>query len=334
MAGGKSGARGPMPREVQVSKKMSWLLRHGAEKEGLQLGEGGYISVKDVLSNRNIRSLKVTFDEVRQIVSENDKQRFSLIHKSAAPSTAASIPTDDAATQSTQTQPARADGTSADPADYLIRANQGHSLAVASEELLTPVDAATAPGTVVHGTTHSAWHQILATGGLKRMTRTHVHFASGLPAGFKSIADVESAKEDDEKDDADACRQPQPAVISGMRNSSSILVFLDIRKALDAGLRFWTSENGVVLSEGDEDGVIGLQFFARVEDRTGGLGVLVKDGVVVKEAPEAWASKGGGRRGGRGGRGGGRGGSRGSGKGAAETTLDGETQTTKESDVA
>lgn len=39
-----------MPREVQVSKKMSWLLRHGAEKEGLHLGEGGYISVKDVVS--------------------------------------------------------------------------------------------------------------------------------------------------------------------------------------------------------------------------------------------------------------------------------------------
>lgn len=50
MAGGKGGARGPMPREVQVSKKMSWLLRHGAEKEGLQLREGGYISVKDVVS--------------------------------------------------------------------------------------------------------------------------------------------------------------------------------------------------------------------------------------------------------------------------------------------
>lgn len=57
MAGGRGGGRGPMPREVQVSKKLSWLLRHGAEKEGLKLGEGGYISVKDVVSLRSSRGL-------------------------------------------------------------------------------------------------------------------------------------------------------------------------------------------------------------------------------------------------------------------------------------
>lgn len=49
MPGGR-GRGGPMPREVQVSKKLSWLLRHGAEKEGLQLGEGGYIGLQDVVS--------------------------------------------------------------------------------------------------------------------------------------------------------------------------------------------------------------------------------------------------------------------------------------------
>lgn len=38
-----------MPREVQVSKKISWLLRHGAEKEGLQLGPGGYVNARDVV---------------------------------------------------------------------------------------------------------------------------------------------------------------------------------------------------------------------------------------------------------------------------------------------
>lgn len=38
-----------MPREVQVSKKLSWLLRHGAEKEGLTLGKGGYINLAEVV---------------------------------------------------------------------------------------------------------------------------------------------------------------------------------------------------------------------------------------------------------------------------------------------
>lgn len=50
--GGRGGGRGAssMPREVQVSKKLSWLLRHGAEKEGLKLGAGGYINLYEVVS--------------------------------------------------------------------------------------------------------------------------------------------------------------------------------------------------------------------------------------------------------------------------------------------
>lgn len=182
------------------------------------------------------------------------------------------MPSDDVAT-STTSDIASQVVESNDPADYLIRANQGHSLKVASESLLTPITEENLPSTVVHGTTHSAWPLIVATGGLKRMTRTHVHFASGLPAGFSS-------------EDKDGSAAP---VISGMRNSSSVLVYLDIKKAMEAGVKFWVSENGVILSEGDEKGIIGLQFFSKVEDRTGGQGVLVENGAVVKEAPESWS---------------------------------------------
>src|SRR5262249_19732973 len=48
--GGRGGGHGgSLPREVEVSKKMSWLLRHGAEQEGLKLGPGGYVNLKDVV---------------------------------------------------------------------------------------------------------------------------------------------------------------------------------------------------------------------------------------------------------------------------------------------
>jgi len=47
---GGRGRGGGLPREVQVSKKLSWLLRHGADKEGLKLGPGGYVNVADVVS--------------------------------------------------------------------------------------------------------------------------------------------------------------------------------------------------------------------------------------------------------------------------------------------
>jgi len=115
--------------------------------------------------------------------------------------------------------------------------------------------------------------------------------------------------------------KPTPAILSGIRNSSTLLIYINLRAALAAGLRFYKSENGVILSEGDaEDGVVGVQFFKRVEEKGGR--VLVRDGKVALEADAGMlerAKRGavgrGGRGGGRGGRGGGRGGRGGTGEG-------------------
>ena len=69
--GGRDGGRGgggkELPREVLVSKKVSWLLRHGAEKEGLKLGAGGYVGVQDAVSVNFLLQLffyKSIFEEV------------------------------------------------------------------------------------------------------------------------------------------------------------------------------------------------------------------------------------------------------------------------------
>jgi 2'-phosphotransferase len=51
-----------------------------------------------------------------------------------------------------------------------------------------------------------------------------------------------------------------------MRRSSEILIFINIQKALDAGIKFYLSDNGVVLTEGDERGFLGTEFFDSVED--------------------------------------------------------------------
>jgi 2'-phosphotransferase len=262
--GGRSN-RAPLPRHVQVSKKLSWLLRHGAESEGLKLDGQGFINLQDVLTNRNLRSLKVTLDEVQQIVKENDKQRFTLLPITAS----------DASDLDQTPLP------SADPAEYKIRANQGHSLKIDSEGLLQPITADSIPATCIHGTTHAAWPLILASGGLKPMGRNHIHFATGLPSGFKSLVDQ----------DVSTVAAP---VISGMRKSSTVLIFVDVTKAMEAGVKFWRSDNGVVLSEGDESGVLPVDLFLRVEDRTG-AGVLVEEGRVVKDAPASWNGKGKGK---------------------------------------
>ncbi|KAK5173826.1 tRNA 2'-phosphotransferase [Saxophila tyrrhenica] len=291
--GGGRNNREPPSRSVQISKKLSWLLRHGAESENLPLGPGGFANLADVLNNRKLKALQITFDEVRQVVDENEKQRFTMV-----PVSNSADEVDGQAPEKAQTSDGP-DGVkqtplaSTDPKDYKIRANQGHSLKVEAEGLLTSISLDSIPETAVHGTTHAAWPQILASGGLKPMGRTHVHFATGLPARFTTLPASDAV------DGVEA--DTQAPVISGMRNSSTILVFVDVKKAMDAGLKFWTSENGVVLSEGDEEGMVGVQFFKRVEDRTG-EGVLIEEGKVVKEAPSHWGQKGGG-----GGRGRGRG---------------------------
>jgi RNA:NAD 2'-phosphotransferase (TPT1/KptA family) len=63
---GRGEGRGDAPREVQISKKLSWLLRHGAESEGLKLGPGGYVNVKDVVSHVTFRQSE-SFKQVRRL---------------------------------------------------------------------------------------------------------------------------------------------------------------------------------------------------------------------------------------------------------------------------
>ena len=144
------------------------------------------------------------------------------------------------------------------------------------------------------------------------MSRNHIHFASGLPTGFKTLTTKDSAATVEEKE--------APPVISGMRKSSTVLIYVDIRAAMEAGIKFYLSDNGVVLTEGDEKGVLGSEFFKRVESRKRDGGVLMENGMVPEGTEinvEEWEKEvGGGKRGGKGGRGrggGGRGGNRGGG---------------------
>ena len=83
--------------DVMLSKRLSWLLRHGAIKEHLNMTPDGFVAVSEVLSHQSFRG-KLTVDSLRRLVENNDKKRFTL-------------------------------STSADGA-LLIRANQGHSIQV------------------------------------------------------------------------------------------------------------------------------------------------------------------------------------------------------------
>ena len=47
---GRMGKRQPQSREVSISKSLSFVLRHGAEKVGIPFDEGGWANVQDVVS--------------------------------------------------------------------------------------------------------------------------------------------------------------------------------------------------------------------------------------------------------------------------------------------
>ena len=208
-ASNTSGAQSCAPRsdaDVKLSKTMSWLLRHGAEKSGFKLQSGGYLYVDEVLSLPQLRNF--TLDDVRRVADTNEKKRFTLDEET-------------------------------NPQKPRICANQGHSVEVKDlelEEISHPSDISA----VVHGTYSKFWPSIKAE-GLKRMNRTHVHFAPGEPG--------------------------ESEVISGMRGSCDILIFLDLALALQDGLKFYRSRNNVLLCPGNEDGIISPKYFDKVIHR-------------------------------------------------------------------
>jgi 2'-phosphotransferase len=122
-----------------------------------------------------------------------------------------------------------------------IRANQGHSGSVAEkidpEQLLIEIDSPDKIPCVVHGTFSQNWESISRT-GLNKMSRQMIHFASGLPENRE--------------------------VISGMRKSCDVYIYIDAASAMAAGIKFFISSNGVILSEGI-DGIIAPEYFAKVE---------------------------------------------------------------------
>ncbi|KAF4465460.1 tRNA 2 -phosphotransferase 1 [Fusarium albosuccineum] len=263
---GRGGGGGGQGREVQISKALSRLLRHQASNAGIQLDGEGYAPLSSVLAWGPLRSLGVTLADIQSLVTSNDKQRFTL---KPNPSTNPSLST-----------------TSTSLADYLIRANQGHSIKLESDAHLAPitVDAGNIPARVLHGTYFYFWPRIVETGGLKPMGRNHVHCSTGTP---------------------------EEGVVSGMRKDAELVIEIDVEASLTEGIKWWMSDNGVLLTEGDEQGVLSSKFFKLVTGRLVDVGVLWQDGEKITDLPSGLKLRppfhkgprgGGGGRGGRGGR--------------------------------
>jgi 2'-phosphotransferase len=195
-------------KKTQVSKKLSYYLRHHLGKLHCTVSPDGFVPVSALMTLKDFTG--VTFEDIQFIVETCPKQRFSLKKQSL-------------------------NGVVED----FIRANQGHSLPSAQS---SGIDAAaiyqpiTEPMSYcAHGTTREAFAKI-QTSGIKRMNRTHIHFAQ------------------------------KPNAKSGFRSSSEVLVHIDMAKAMNDGIKFFLSDNGVILCDGI-DGTIDAKYISEVEFR-------------------------------------------------------------------
>ena len=120
---------------------------------------------------------------------------------------------------------------------YFIRANQGHTINSVKDELLLNEIKPGYINNVVHSTFRKNY-DLIKLNGLCRMSRNHIHFAKS-----KDVA-------------------------SGIRKNAEVYIYVDVNKAMEAGIKFYESSNGVILSPGiGEDGFISTEYFSKVEFR-------------------------------------------------------------------
>jgi putative RNA 2'-phosphotransferase len=111
-------------RLVKISKYLSKHLRHQPERLGLTVAPGGWVDVTLLLERCRNANFPVTRAELDEVVTRNDKQRYSF-----------------------------------DATRKLIRANQGHSIDVDLQ-----LTAAEPPDVLYHGTGAAAIPLIMESG--------------------------------------------------------------------------------------------------------------------------------------------------------------------------
>jgi putative RNA 2'-phosphotransferase len=122
--------------DVRVSRFLSLVLRHEPEKIRLRLDAAGWASVDDLLAGCARHGILLSRERLNEIVAGSDKQRFAF-----------------------------------DETGRRIRANQGHSVAVA-----LGYPRATPPEKLYHGTVRKFVAAILKD-GLRKGERHHVHLS-------------------------------------------------------------------------------------------------------------------------------------------------------------
>lgn len=165
----------------RISKFLSLLLRHQPETIGLKLDKNGWAMIDELIAKSKRRNMNLSIDVLREVVANNDKKRFSFNED-----------------------------------ETMIRANQGHSLKTIDLEL----KAIQPPEFLYHGTVPKFISSI-KSGGLKKMSRQHVHLSQDL----------------------------QTATKVGSRRGVPIILTVRSGEMNTKGFEFYQSKNGVWLTD-------------------------------------------------------------------------------------
>ena len=255
-----SNARSRPKTDRALSKAMSWVLRHSAPRLKLTISSDGYVPVSTLLSLKTRNFHLYTEEDIQRVVDSNDKQRFRLAMKNVQ------YDTEISSSRSSRYQFVDSGGRQV----LCIRANQGHSIqGINADQLLNPIPPPELKDlTIIHGTKKDSWEKIKHE-GLSRMNRNHIHFAAGLPDNDN--------------------------VISGMRKSCQIYIYINGRKCAEDGVKFYISDNGVILTSGiDDTGMLPCSYFSSVIDEQTQHDLLAQRGIesknkeLTKECEEAF----------------------------------------------
>ena len=280
--------------DVQLSKSLSWVLRHSAPSLGLKLSSDGFVPVEHILTLNHARfrkgngQTKYSVEDVIRVVENNDKKRFRLEYKdnddictkrnNTANASKLSSSLDQNTTSINNTAIVKGEDDETHNNKVLcIRANQGHSLkGLKTDQLLqqlTCEELSNPNLSIIHGTTHKAWRDHIKHKGLNRMKRNHIHFATGLPP-----------PKDPSSSSAKKYNDAQP--ISGIRASSEIYIYINGSKCATDGIKVYKSDNGVILTAGvNEDGTLPLTYVEKVVNATTGS-VLWKQNMDINESSD------------------------------------------------
>lgn len=169
------------PKEaLSLSKFLSKVLRHDPSAAGIALDAHGWAGIDDLIAGARQRGRRILREDLDEVVRTSDKKRFSVT-----------------------------------PDGRLIRAAQGHSVAIALDH-----DPVAPPETLYHGTAERNLAAILAE-GLKPGRRLHVHLSP----------------------------DPETARRVGRRHGPPAILIVAAGRAHADGQRFWRAENGVWLTD-------------------------------------------------------------------------------------